>query len=153
MTTIPNARVSQVYRNKRSWYDILKGHTGVDLAYKNEPLPSPVTGVVRQIVKQREMGLVLYLTDVWGATHVFAHLRQVDVVAGQQVKRGERIALTGNTGTVTSGPHLHYEIITARPHRTLDRIMSRSVAGIKGYNTDPLLYLQDLYKAYKVPYH
>ncbi len=38
----------------------------------------------------------------------FAHLSSYK--AGGEVKEGDRIAITGNTGKVTTGPHLHIQI-------------------------------------------
>jgi len=40
--------------------------------------------------------------------HMYAHLSSRKVVAGQRVKAGDVIGLSGNTGN-TTGPHLHYE--------------------------------------------
>lgn len=47
------------------------------------------------------------IADGDGYEFTFAHLSHVDVVEGQRVGRGDVVALTGITGTVT-GPHLHF---------------------------------------------
>ena len=56
---------------------------------------------------------------VWGGNEIhisggglerwFAHLSQIGVKKGQQVKKGDRIGSTGNTG-ISSGPHLHFGV-------------------------------------------
>jgi len=49
-----------------------------------------------------------------GITTKYGHLRRIDVVAGQEVKKGQIIGAVGMTGKST-GPHLHYEV---RVHQT-----------------------------------
>ncbi|MFE9334336.1 M23 family metallopeptidase [Streptomyces sp. NPDC006925] len=44
-----------------------------------------------------------------GAYSQYAHLSQIDVKPGQQIKTGQNIAKSGNTGN-SSGPHLHFEV-------------------------------------------
>jgi hypothetical protein len=58
--------------------------------------------------------LVLDCTDAFGRTDtmptfVYAHLANSIAEVGQRVKKGQVIAITGNTGTATSGPHCHVE--------------------------------------------
>mgnify|MGYP003870040485 CR=1 FL=1 len=45
----------------------------------------------------------------YGFRTIYAHLSKIDVPVGLNVKRGDRIGLSGNSGT-SSGPHLHYQI-------------------------------------------
>jgi murein DD-endopeptidase MepM/ murein hydrolase activator NlpD len=49
-----------------------------------------------------------------GKHSYYLHLSKLDVRNGQRVKAGEVIALSGNTGTTSTGPHLHFAIKNAR---------------------------------------
>lgn len=55
-------------------------------------------------------GRMILLNHQFGYKTRYAHLQKVLVEPGERVVRGQVIAETGNTG-VSSGPHLHYEVI------------------------------------------
>ncbi|MDO4698926.1 MAG: murein DD-endopeptidase MepM [Pasteurellaceae bacterium] len=85
-------------------------HRGVDFAVKSgTPVIAPADGVVEHVAYQAN-GAGRYIKIRHGRqyTTVYMHLSRALVKPGQTVKKGERIALSGNTGRST-GPHLHYE--------------------------------------------
>jgi hypothetical protein len=45
----------------------------------------------------------------YGFQSIYAHLSKINVSLGLNVKRGDMLGLTGNSGT-SSGPHLHYQV-------------------------------------------
>ena len=149
---ILRAQVLNPYRSKRpiGFYHIVKGHSGVDLKYIYQDLPSPVTGVIVDILKQNEMGNVIYLQDSIGTIHAFAHMDSIIVKLGEKVARNQILGKTGNTGAKSTSPHSHYELITTKPVNFIDNIMTRTLGKFKGYNTDPILYLKALYFKYHV---
>ena len=85
-------------------------HKGVDFAM---PQGTPVLAVGDgEVVMAKRSGAAGYYVAVrHGRTYTtrYMHLKKLLVKPGQKVKRGDRIALSGNTGRST-GPHLHYEI-------------------------------------------
>ena len=136
----------------RGFYSVLLGHTGVDLNYHFQDLPSPVTGVIEKITKQAEMGSCIYLKDLEnGNIHVFAHMDSIKPKQGDRVERGQMLGRTGNSGRKTTAPHLHYEIITFnRPVSLVERLKVRKLNGYVGWNLDPIKYLRELYGKYRL---
>lgn len=125
----------------RGFYDPKKGHTGIDInCPTGTKLDLPIKTKVEIINKQTEMGLTLYLSDVKGNILVFSHLNKVNVKLGEEVGVGKVFAESGNTGTATTGPHLHFEIIAEKPEEG-NEVMTRDLGGFEGYNIDPVPYL------------
>lgn len=85
-------------------------HKGVDFAM---PQGTPVLSVGDgEVVMAKRSGAAGYFVAIrHGRTYTtrYMHLKKLLVQPGQKVKRGDRIALSGNTGRST-GPHLHYEV-------------------------------------------
>lgn len=92
-------------------------HKGVDFSMPiGTSIIAPADGIVEKVAYQAN-GAGRYIMLRHGREYqtVYMHLSKPLVKAGQQVKRGQRIALSGNTGRST-GPHLHYEFhINGRP--------------------------------------
>jgi murein DD-endopeptidase MepM/ murein hydrolase activator NlpD len=102
-------------------------HRGIDFSL---PVGTPVrvtaAGKVVKVEKQRGLGRVVKVDHGNGLLTVYAHLQEAKVEVGQDVARGDVIALSGNSGRSTA-PHLHYEV----------RVSGRSV--------NPLTYILDTY--------
>jgi hypothetical protein len=99
-------------------------HYGVDYSM---PIGSNVyaTGdgkVVKVETKFSGFGKLIEIDHGFGMKTRYAHLNAFNVRLGQQVKRGELIGDSGNTGKST-GPHLHYEVL------------------INGQNVNPVYYM------------
>ena len=86
-------------------------HAGVDIS---APMGTPVHAAADGIVYSAEYvgggyGKMVIIDHGNGMRTRYAHLSAFEVVPGQEIRRGEVIALSGNTGRVTA-PHLHYEV-------------------------------------------
>lgn len=86
-------------------------HKGIDWATPTgTPVYASCGGTVSRAGWGSGYGYVVYIDHEDGRQTRYGHLSKVLVSVGQTVKQGERIALSGNTG-ITSGPHLHFEIL------------------------------------------
>ena len=89
----------------------VKFHRGVDIAVSlGTPVYAGIRGIVTFAGKRGNYGNLVEIKGSDGIKVRYAHLSKIDVIAGQRVSDGEKVAETGNTG-MSTGPHLHYEII------------------------------------------
>lgn len=85
-------------------------HTGIDFKAKmNTKIYSTGNGIIVFAGDKNGYGRCVIIQHVLEHKTIYAHLNKLLVKNGQQIKKGEIIALSGNSG-ITSGPHLHYEI-------------------------------------------
>lgn len=86
-------------------------HKGVDWAIATgSAVYASCGGTVAKAGWGSGYGYVVYINHEDGKQTRYGHLSKVLVSAGQHVKQGDKIALSGNTG-VSTGPHLHFEIL------------------------------------------
>lgn len=55
-------------------------------------------------------GNVVMIDHGYGLTSIYAHLSKINVPKDINVKRGDMIGLSGSSGSLSTGPHLHYQI-------------------------------------------
>lgn len=86
-------------------------HPGVDIAIPSDSyVRAAGAGRVLRTGEDPVYGLFLVLDHGNGYQTVYAHSSEVLVERGQEVRKGEVIALTGSTGRSTA-PHLHFEVL------------------------------------------
>ena len=102
-------------------------HTGLDFAVPVGTLVrATADGTVVALKNERGMGKMIRIDHGDRLTTAYAHLSAWKVRSGQKVKRGDVIAVSGNTGRSTA-PHLHYEV------------------AVDGRKTDPRSFILDSY--------
>lgn len=85
-------------------------HSGQDIAApRGTPVYAPAEGRVAQAGWQNGYGQLVVVDHGNGLTTRYGHLSKIEVTAGQELKRGDRLGQVGSTGRST-GPHLHYEV-------------------------------------------
>ena len=94
-----------------SGFDANKKHFGIDIAANpNESILSTLDGTVIMATYTADTGYVIQVQHGQNLVSVYKHCGSLLKKEGDTVKAGEAIALVGNTGEKTTGPHLHFEI-------------------------------------------
>ena len=85
-------------------------HKGLDIAARQgTPILATANGKITFADSKGQLGKVVFINHGHGIVTRYAHLSKILKKEGDIVKRGDKIALMGNTGRST-GPHLHYEV-------------------------------------------
>lgn len=88
---------------KKGW------HKGLDLAgWEGSPVRAPADGVVIHTARGIVNGNTLVLSHGAGVGTSYLHLLRILVKPGDQVRKGQKVALVGGTGGFA--PHLHWEV-------------------------------------------
>lgn len=88
-----------------------KGHVGIDYAGKiGSLIVAAADGYVVFSGYTADDGHTVILSHGGGFLTMYKHNQSVVKSVGEFVKRGEPVALLGNSGRTSSGPHLHFEV-------------------------------------------
>lgn len=86
-------------------------HYGVDIVGpENEPIKATLDGTVILATWSSETGYTITVQHTNNLISVYKHNSVLLKKVGDYVKAGEAIAIIGNSGEQTTGPHLHFEL-------------------------------------------
>lgn len=90
---------------------MLRSHQGVDYAIpEGSRVFATADGTVKEVSQRNSTsGQTVVIDHGNGYETLYSHLGRIGVHRGQQVRRGDIIALSGNSG-LSLAPHLHYEV-------------------------------------------
>ncbi|MFD2200023.1 M23 family metallopeptidase [Shivajiella indica] len=94
-----------------SLFDPIKEHFGIDIVAKeNEAVKSIADGTVIFSAWTLGTGYVIGIQHVNELISIYKHNSVILKNVGDVIKGGEIVSIIGNTGELTTGPHLHFEI-------------------------------------------
>ena len=92
-------------------FNLKEGHFGIDVvAPKDEAVMATLDGTVVFNTWTPEDGHVIYLQHNYNLISVYKHNAFVLKKVGEFVEAGEPVAIIGNSGRLSTGPHLHFEL-------------------------------------------
>ena len=113
--------VTSPYGNRRDPMDHSRTqfHKGIDISCRNETLLATenngkVVGVNHNANTGGGKSVTIEYNREDGSKYqaTYMHMSSIDVKVGDTVNAGHKIGVSGNTGTRTTGPHLHFEVKT-----------------------------------------
>lgn len=121
------------FGNYKKNKDVLVQHLGADLgAALNTPVYAINDGVVSYSEILSTYGKTLVIDHGLGIYSLYLHLNEFKFSKGDKVKRGDIIALSGNTG-YSLGPHLHFSV------------------KVNGVSVDPIRFIATIEKSFPKP--
>ena len=92
-------------------FDPANEHNGIDVvAAANRPIQSTLPGTVVYADWSMETGFVIAVQHDNDMVSLYKHNASLLKKVGDHVRGGEAIAIIGNSGELTTGPHLHFEL-------------------------------------------
>ncbi len=92
-------------------YNAKDKHYAVDVVVaKNAPVKATADGIVIFSEWTASTGFVIIIEHSYGLISIYKHNAALTKRQGDLVMAGEVIATAGNTGELTTGPHLHFEL-------------------------------------------
>jgi len=92
-------------------FDYANGHYGVDVATaSNQGIKAVLDGTVILSDFTSGTGFTIQIQHDHNLVSVYKHNKELFKKVGDRIRAGEVIATVGNTGELTSGPHLHFEL-------------------------------------------
>ena len=92
-------------------FNMQQQHYGIDIvAPKNEAIKATLDGTVIFAEWTVETGYVIQLQHADNIVSIYKHNSVLHKKVGDYVKAGEVVAIVGNSGELSTGPHLHFEL-------------------------------------------
>ena len=115
VTSQPDVNGLILYRPTRGMvsdhFNAEKKHFGTDIAANpNESVLATMDGTVILSTYTAETGYLIGVQHNQDLISIYKHCGSLLKKEGERVKGGEAIALVGNSGTLSTGPHLHFEL-------------------------------------------
>lgn len=92
-------------------YDAKENHLGIDIVgAPNEVVKATLDGTIVLATWTLETGYIIQIQHANNVISIYKHNANLLKKVGSQVKAGDAIAILGNSGELTTGPHLHFEL-------------------------------------------